>query len=152
MHSHGRERFGNKCTDLESLRPQRPPQTQFLVVAAGQPSQRVRQLRDQLSQACLLYTHTRTHAGWQRCNHGHVTLAAITITANLVSYLEVKSLQFIWRSGTRRWNLRAPDLQMCCRDLTTWPGTRRVAPAMAAGRRAPWSPTYTIRTIAIESW
>ena len=39
-------------------------------------------------------------------------------------YLSVKSLQLIWRSGTHRWNLRVPDLQMSCRDLTTWQGTR----------------------------
>ena len=32
----------------------------------------------------------------------------------------VKSLQFIWRSGTRRFHLRVPDLQMSFRDLTTW--------------------------------
>ena len=29
-----------------------------------------------------------------------------------------KSLQLIWRSGTRRWNLRVPDLQMSCNDFT----------------------------------
>ena len=45
---------------------------------------------------------------------------------------QAKSLSFIWRSGTRRWNLRVPDLQMNCRDLTTWQGTRIVAPRMVA--------------------
>ena len=43
----------------------------------------------------------------------------------------VKSLQLIWRSGTCRFHLRVPDLQMSCRDLTTWQGTRIVAPTMA---------------------
>ena len=42
-----------------------------------------------------------------------------------------KLLQFIGRSGTRRWNLRVPDLQMSCRDLTIGQGTRIVAPTMA---------------------
>ena len=57
---------------------------------------------------------------------GHVPLAAITGTTNLVPYLWVKSLRLIWRSGTRRWYLRVPDLLMSCRDLTTWQGTRIV--------------------------
>ena len=37
----------------------------------------------------------------------------------------------IWRSVTRRLNLRVPDHQMSCSDLTTWHGTRMVALAMA---------------------
>ena len=36
----------------------------------------------------------------------------------LVPCPQVNSLQLIWRSGTRRWNLRVPDLQMSCNDLT----------------------------------
>ena len=32
----------------------------------------------------------------------------------------VKSLHLIWRSGSRRWNLRVPDLHMSCSDLTKW--------------------------------
>ena len=32
---------------------------------------------------------------------------------------QIKSLQLIWRSGTHRWNLWVPDLQMSCRDLIT---------------------------------
>ena len=44
-----------------------------------------------------------------------ITLLAITQTTILVPHLQVKSLQLIWRSGTRRWNLRAPDLQISCR-------------------------------------
>ena len=42
----------------------------------------------------------------------------------------VKSLQLNWRSGTRRFHLRVPDLQMSCSDLTKRWGTRRVAPVM----------------------
>ena len=30
----------------------------------------------------------------------------------------VTSLQLIWKWGTRRWNLRVPDFQMSCCDLT----------------------------------
>ena len=59
---------------------------------------------------------------------GHVALVAITGIAIMVPYLWVKSLQLIWRSGTRRWNLRVPDLQMSCRDLTVWQGTKIIAP------------------------
>ena len=36
----------------------------------------------------------------------------------LVLFHVSKSLQFIWRLGTRRWNLRVPILQMNCSDLT----------------------------------
>ena len=42
-----------------------------------------------------------------------------------------KSPQPIWRSGTRRWNLRAPDLQMGCGDLTSIYDTSIAAPVMA---------------------
>ena len=51
---------------------------------------------------------------------GHAALVTITLTAILLPYLSVKSLQLIWRSGTRRWNLRVPDSQVSCRDLTIW--------------------------------
>ena len=48
----------------------------------------------------------------------------------------VKSLQLSWNSRTRRWNLRVPDLQLCCSgqkcNLTEWMGKALVAPAMAA--------------------
>ena len=54
----------------------------------------------------------------------------------MMSYPYVKSLQLIWRSGTRRWNLRVPDLQMSCRDLTLHQSTRIVVPAQAARRHA----------------
>ena len=55
----------------------------------------------------------------QRLLMGNVTLVAITGTIIIVPYLEVKSLELILRSGTRRWNLRVPDRQMSCKDLIT---------------------------------
>ena len=62
---------------------------------------------------------------------GHVTLVVITGTTILVPYLQVKTLQLIWRWGTRWWNLWVPHLQMSCRDLTSWQGARIVVPVMA---------------------
>ena len=49
---------------------------------------------------------------------GHVALVAITGTNILVSYLQVKPLQLIWRSGS---GVPLPDIQMICSDLTIWP-------------------------------
>ena len=79
---------------------------------------------------------------WARCcmcnlSKGHVTLVATIGTTILVPYHWVKSLQLIGRSGTRRWNLRVPDLPMSCGDWNTWQGTRIVARAMAAEWHAP---------------
>ena len=61
---------------------------------------------------------------------GHFTLAALIRTIVLVSYRQVKSLQLIWRSGTRRWHLRVPDLQVSCSDLIEIQDTRAVVPVM----------------------
>ena len=47
-------------------------------------------------------------------------LAAIAGVTILVPYYVVKSLQLIWRSGTRRFHLWVPDLQMNCSDLAEW--------------------------------
>ena len=44
-----------------------------------------------------------------------VNIAGATI---LTPYHVVKSLQLIWRFGTRRFHPRVPDLQMSCSDLT----------------------------------
>ena len=44
-------------------------------------------------------------------------LTAVAKATILVPYHVVKSLQLIWRLGTRRWNLRVPKLQMNCSDL-----------------------------------
>ena len=43
-------------------------------------------------------------------------------TIILVPHLLVNWLQLVWRSGTRRWNLQVPDLQMSCSDLTRMKG------------------------------
>ena len=51
-------------------------------------------------------------------DNGTCRQPAITRTTILVPCHVVKSLQLIWRSGTRRFYLRVPDLQMSCRDLT----------------------------------
>ena len=108
--------------------------------------------------------------------HGCVTNEAypqadITRTTVLEPNLEVKSLQLIWRSGTRRWNLQVPDHQMSCRDfwwsgtciwnlqvsdhqmscrdLTAWQGTRRIAPAMTTRWQIPSFPPGVSVTNAI---
>ena len=39
-----------------------------------------------------------------------------------------KSLQLIWRSGTRRFHLRVPDLQLSCGDLTRMAGHQESGP------------------------
>ena len=43
-------------------------------------------------------------------------LAVSTWTSKLVPYHLIKSLRFIWRSGTRRYHLRVPHLQMSSRS------------------------------------
>ena len=58
-------------------------------------------------------------------------LAAIAGAVILIPWHIVKSLQLIWRSGTRRFHLRVPDLQMSCSDFTKWSGTNVVVPVMA---------------------
>ena len=82
---------------------------------------------------------------------GNVALVVITGTAILVPNLEVMSLQLIWRSGTRRFHLCVPSLQMSYRDLTTWQGTRIVASAMAARWQAPlyWYPTIVCKPLQL---
>ena len=67
-----------------------------------------------------------------------MTLVAISGTAKLVPYHVVKSHQLSWRSGTRRWNLRVPDLQMSCSDLTRMRGYQPVLPAMVTGDILHW--------------
>ena len=74
---------------------------------------------------------------------GNVTLVAITKTTILVPYHYYKSLQLIGLA-THRWNLQVPDLQMSCRDLTTWQGTRILVPEIAT------RVTYLINTIILS--
>ena len=57
---------------------------------------------------------------------GHVICQPLL---GLLSWCPV--LQLIWRSGTRRFHLRVPDLQMNCSDMTWRSGTRTVVPVMA---------------------
>ena len=63
-------------------------------------------------------------------------LAVIISTIIQIYYLYVNSPQLIWRSDTRRWNLRVSDPQMSCADLTTRQGSYMIAPAMV-GYQAP---------------
>ena len=49
---------------------------------------------------------------------GRVILVGITGTAKLVPYHFIKSLPLDWRSGTSRWNLLVPDLQVSGSGLT----------------------------------
>ena len=63
----------------------------------------------------------------QRCYHmdlgemDHAVLVDITGSIVLVSFLEVMSLQLIWRSGN---HLQVPHLQMSCRDLLIMRGNQ----------------------------
>ena len=63
----------------------------------------------------------------------HVALVAITGTPFRVTYLSVKLLSHVWRSGTRRFHLRVFDLQMSCSDLNVWQDKRIALPAIASG-------------------
>ena len=56
-------------------------------------------------------------------------LAAIAGTTILVPYRLVISLRLIWRLGTRKWNLRVPNLQMSCSDLTEKTGHQQSSPS-----------------------
>ena len=69
---------------------------------------------------------------------------SITGTTILVPYfLSQVTATIIWRSGTRRWNLRVPDLRMNCRGLMTWQGTSIAA-------KLPACTTATAHTFAFE--
>ena len=69
---------------------------------------------------------------------GHVILVTITGIIILVPYLWVKSMQLIWRPGTCRFHQHVPDVRLSCWGLTTWQGTRILAPVMAARQPAPF--------------
>ena len=73
---------------------------------------------------------------WRICSlicvrNGVYCLTAIAGDTILVPYHVVKSLHLIWRSGTRRWNLPIPDLQISCNVLTSLQGTRMIVPVMS---------------------
>ena len=78
------------------------------------------------------YNVTSSLIGWAHSQNDPCIVGA-TI---LVPCHVVESLQLIWRSGTRRWNLRVPDLQMSCSDLVLRLGTRIVVPVMVT--RVKW--------------
>ena len=59
-------------------------------------------------------------------------------TTTLAPYHVVKALQLNWRSDTNRWNLRMPDLQMSCSDLTERLGTMLVVPVIATWDTCPF--------------
>ena len=59
-------------------------------------------------------------------------LVGIARTNIVVSYRPVKSLQFIWRCGTRWSHLWMTNLQMNCSDLTKWWLTNLVALVVGA--------------------
>ena len=51
---------------------------------------------------------------------------------------QVKSLQLIWRLGTRKFRVWVPNLQTSCRDLTIWLSTKKVVRVMAAQQYTPF--------------
>ena len=55
---------------------------------------------------------------YSACGGKNLALVAISRTTELVPYHLVKSLQLIWRLGTRKLNLRILDLEVSCSDLT----------------------------------
>ena len=55
----------------------------------------------------------------------------------LLGQLSCQVTVTVWCSGTCRFHLRVPNLQMGCRDLNTWQGTRRVAPTITARCHVP---------------
>ena len=67
---------------------------------------------------------------WSLQGYGWTRLPCLIFWYPLVI---LKSLQLIWRLGTRRFHRRVPDLQMSCSDLTKWWGTVFVVPVIATG-------------------
>ena len=49
---------------------------------------------------------------------GYVIWQPLLRLLSWCNFISVKSPHLIWASGTRRWNLRVPDLQVSCSDLT----------------------------------
>ena len=71
---------------------------------------------------------------------------------SLVPCHVVKSLQFIWRLGTSRCNLRVHNLQMSCSDLIQIEGLRKVVPVMATRVTCPiysWCISMALRKTAV---
>ena len=64
--------------------------------------------------------------------------------ATLVPWHVVKSLKLVWRSSTRRWNLRVPDHQMSCCDLTLKIGHQDSSPSNDCQGDMPYLKAYEI--------
>ena len=67
---------------------------------------------------CKIQDSNRTVISHSCATKWHVTLVAITGAIKQIPTQLVKSLQFIWRSGTRKFNLRVSNFQMICSELT----------------------------------
>ena len=84
----------------------------------------------------------------QRCYHmdfgemDHAVLVDITGSIVLVSFLEVMSLQLIWRSGN---HLQVPHLQMSCGNLSIMRGNQDHSPSNAHQSNMPYlnDPRFT---------
>ena len=59
---------------------------------------------------------------------GHITWQPLLELLPWYPLILNNSLQLIWRSGTHRFHLRVPDLQMSCSELTKWVGTSYIVP------------------------
>ena len=51
---------------------------------------------------------------------------------------QVTTTHLFWISETLRFHPRVPNLQISCRDLTTWQGTRIASPSITTGRHDPF--------------
>ena len=87
------------------------------------------QLKHHSSHQNWLIVQTHIFGHWLRGRMRHVSLVGIVGTNILVSCHLVKSRQLIWRLGTRRWNLRVPNLQMNCSDLSLKIGYQGSSPS-----------------------
>ena len=68
-------------------------------------------------------------------------------TSILVPYLQVKSRQLIWKPGTRRRNLRVPDLQMNTSDLTRMGGYQQITSIDDQQTKCPSAYAERMRTL-----
>ena len=64
-----------------------------------------------------------------------------------LEYRHVKSLQPIWRSGTRRWYIRVPNLQMSRSDLARMQGYQDDIAAMVASGHDPLPTDHNCTTL-----
>ena len=67
----------------------------------------------------LIHLHKQNKTGITTSNTiGYVIWQPLLRLLSWCNFISVKSPHLIWASGTRRWNLRVPDLQVSCSDLT----------------------------------